>query len=61
MMKETIGKGAADALMEEDEHEADLDAFVGEAVGVVMAIAYDQSPRFHLSEIIPELCDGVIV
>lgn len=60
-MKEAVGKRTADAFMEEDEHEADLDAFVSEAIGVVMTIAHDQSPRLHLSEIIPELCDRVVV
>ena len=58
-MKETVGKRATDPFVEEDEHEADLGAFVSEAIGVVMAIAHDQSPRFHLSEIIPELGKGI--
>lgn len=60
-MEEAVGKRTADAFMEEDEEEADLDAFVSEAIGVVMTIARDQSSRFHLSEIIPELCDRVVV
>jgi hypothetical protein len=60
-MKEAVGKRTADAFMEEDEHEADLDAFVSETIGVVMTIAHDQSPRLHLSEIIPELGDRVVV
>ena len=61
MVKEAVRKRTAHALMEEDEHEADLDAFVGEAIGVVMTVAQDQSPRFHLPKIIPELCDRVIM
>lgn len=59
MMKETVGKWAADALMEENEHEAHLDALVREAIGVVMAIAHDQSSGFHFSEVVPELAKGI--
>src|SRR3974377_283876 len=58
-MKETVGKRTADTLMEEDEHEADLDAFVREAISVVVAIADDQPSRFHLSEVVPKLSKGI--
>jgi hypothetical protein len=61
MVKEAVGERTADPFMEEDEEEADLDAFVSKVIGVVMAIAHDQSSGFHLSEIIPELCDRVVV
>ena len=60
MVKEAVGEGATDALVEENEYEADLDALVREAVGIATAIAYDQSPGFHLSEIVPELGKGII-
>jgi hypothetical protein len=33
-VEEAIGEGAADALLEEDEHKGDTDTLFGEAVGV---------------------------
>ena len=54
-MKEAVGKRTAHTLMEEDEHKADLDALVSEAVGIVMGIAHNQSPRFHFSKVVAEL------
>ena len=57
MMKEAVGERTTETFMEENEHEAHLGAFVREVIGVVVAIAHDQSSRFHLSEIVPELCD----
>ena len=60
-MKEAVGKRATDPLMEENEHEADPDAFVSEAIGVVMAITDDQSSGFHFSEVVAKLCDGVVM
>ncbi len=37
-VEQAIGQGAADTLVEEDEHQGDTDAFVGEPVGIAMAV-----------------------
>jgi len=38
-VKQTVGQGSADALVKEDEHQGDADAFVGETVGITVAVA----------------------
>ena len=45
--------------MEEDEEECDFDALLGEAVGVVGTIAFEESVSPHLAEIIAELVEPV--
>ena len=37
--EEAVGQGAADAMVKEDEHEGDADAFMGQAVGITVAVA----------------------
>ena len=39
--EEAVGQGAADAVVEEDEHQGDADAFVGEPVGITVAVALE--------------------
>ena len=36
--KEAVGQRATDTLVKEDEHESDADAFVGEPVGIAVAV-----------------------
>jgi len=38
-VEQAVGQGAADALVEESEHEGHADAFFGEPVGVAGAVA----------------------
>ena len=38
-VEEAVGQGAADALVEEDEHQGDAGTFVGEPVGITGAVA----------------------
>jgi len=40
-VKETVGERAADALVKEDEHQGDTDAFVGQPVGITGAVALE--------------------
>lgn len=40
-MKQAVGEGSADALMEEHEHEGEPDTFFGEAVRIAMAVALE--------------------
>ena len=37
--EEAVGQGATDAVVKEDEHQGDADAFVGEAVGITAAVS----------------------
>jgi len=38
-VEEAVGEKAADALVKEHEHECDADAFVGQAIGITVAVA----------------------
>ena len=40
-MEEAIGQRSADALMKQDEHEGNANAFFGEGVGISMAVALE--------------------
>ena len=37
--EEAVGQGATDAVVEEDERESDADTFVGQLVGITVAVA----------------------
>ena len=39
--EETVGQGTTDAVVEEGEHEGDADAFVGQMVGITVAVALE--------------------
>ena len=39
--EEAVGQGATDAVVEEDEHQGDADAFVGQLVGIAVAVALE--------------------
>ena len=41
MGEEAVGQGATDALVKEDEHQGDPDAFVGQPVGITVAISLE--------------------
>ena len=58
-VEEAIGEWAADALMEEDKHEGDANAFFGEAVGIAMAVAFEQGMGFEFAQVIAQLSKGV--
>ena len=55
MMETAVGQGAAQALVEEQEQERGLEAFVGETVGVARAIPFQQSVALELAEIVTQL------
>ena len=48
MVEAAIGEGTAEALVEEQEQEGNLNAFGGESVGVAGAIALQQSMPLEL-------------
>ena len=37
--EEAVGQGAADAVVKEGEHQGDADAFIGQAVGITLAVS----------------------
>ena len=37
--EEAVGQGAADAVVKKDEHQGDADAFIGQAVGITVAVS----------------------
>ena len=45
LVKERVGEGTAEALVEQDEHRGDLDAFLGEPVAIPSAFPLEQWVR----------------
>ena len=54
MMKEAVGQGSAQPLMEEHEEQCDFHAFGGEAIGVVCTVALEQSVGSHLAQVVAQ-------
>jgi hypothetical protein len=61
VMEASIGEGAAETLVEEQEEKSDLQALSGEAVGVSAAIALKQSVAFELAQVVAELVQTVVL
>ena len=59
MVKEAVGKWAAQPLVEKHERESDLGALVSQSVGVAFAVPLDQTVCSHLAQIVPELVQSV--
>ena len=38
-VKESVSEGATDTLVKEDEHQGNADAFIGQAIGIMLALA----------------------
>ena len=55
MMKQAVGQWAAYSLVKENEHGGDLDALFRKSVGVMFAVALNQSVSLHLTQIVAEL------
>src|SRR5206468_9583960 len=58
VMKQAIGQGSADALVEEDEQGAHTGSLFGEAVGVVLAHSLQQAVAFHFAQVVAELIEN---
>ena len=39
--EEAVGQGTTDAVVEEGEHQGDADTFVGQSVGITVAVALE--------------------
>ena len=49
VVKETVGEGAAEALIEKEEQQRHFKALVGEAIGVVVPVALQEIMGLHLA------------
>ncbi len=58
-VEESVGQGAADTLVKEDEHQSNPDAFFGGLVGVSGSVRREQGMGFELAQVITELGQGV--
>ena len=38
-LEQAVGQGATDTLVEEYEHQGDADAFVGQSIGIALAVS----------------------
>jgi hypothetical protein len=54
-VEESVGQGAADTLVKEDEHPSNPDGFFGELVGVSGSVTGEQGMGFELAQVITEL------
>ena len=59
VMEAAVGQRAAEALVEEQEQECDLDAFCRELVGVAAALALQQTVALQFAQVIAELVQAV--
>src|SRR5208337_201627 len=59
VMEAAVGEGAAQALVEEEEEQGDLDALGREPVGVARAVALDQAVSLELAQVVAELVQTV--
>ena len=55
VVEAAIGERAAQAFVEEQEEERDLNAFGGETIGVAGAVALQQPVAFELAQVVAEL------
>lgn len=59
-MKETVGKGTANAFVEESEQESNLVAFLRQPIGIAFAVALDEPVGSHLAQNVTQLGESVI-
>ena len=55
VVEAAVCQRTAEALVEEQEQESDLNAFGRQAVSITSAIAFQESVTFELAEIVTEL------
>ena len=57
--EEAVGQGAANAVLKEDEHQGGAEAFIGQAVGITVAVSLKQGMGFELAEVVTELGERI--
>jgi hypothetical protein len=60
VMESAMGERTAEALVEEQKQESDVNAFRGKAVGVAVAIASEQTVALEFAQIVAELVQCVL-
>jgi hypothetical protein len=55
VVEAAVGERAAQAFVEEQEEERDVNAFGGETIGVAGAVALQQPVAFELAQVVAEL------
>src|SRR3984885_13508977 len=59
VMEPAVGERTAEALVEKEEQEGDVNAFGREAVSIAAAIALEQAGSFELAQVVPELVEAI--
>ena len=59
MMETAVGQRSAQALVEKQEQQCDLESLAGEAVGVMLAIALEQRMALELAKVVTQLIQAV--
>jgi hypothetical protein len=59
VMETAVSKRSAQALVEEQKQQRDLDAFRGEAIGIAGPVTFDQSVALELAQVVAELVESV--
>src|ERR1700733_10738570 len=59
MMEAAVGQRAAEPLVEEQEQQSDIKALGGEAIGVALSIALEQSMALELAEVVTQLIQAL--
>jgi hypothetical protein len=58
-MKEAVGQRSEEALVKEHEQEGDFVALGGKPIGVALAVAFQETVSFHLTEVKTELVPAI--
>ena len=59
VVKAAVSKWTAQALVEEQKQESDLEAFAGQAIGVSCSVTFEQAVAFEFTQIVAELVDSI--
>ena len=61
MMEQAVGERPAEALMEEQEEKRRAEAFVGEAIRIAAAVAFEKTVRPEFAQVVPKLVEPVLL
>ena len=60
VVESAVGEGTAEALVEEQEQERDVNSFRGQPVGVASSIAFQQTVAFEFTEVVAKLVESIL-
>jgi hypothetical protein len=60
LVESAVGEGTAEALVEEQEQERDVNSFRGQPVGVASSIAFQQTVAFEFTEVVAKLVESIL-